>query len=541
MFPPSGGQDHLGLASVSSDQILPRISPTINVATVHPRYHSFYAFLLDEFWRRDLPRSSRAWTQFFRPRDFIYSVAMHLCDHPDHDLRGNVTGSLKTKPLVHRDPESFDTTCKYIDEPLGGYGLYYRSVIAGLGLTYQGGHGLPMPVDVPTERGKEVADAFRSTIRDSEYYRSWFDRDAAQVPRQVVCDYARLACLCRLRAATVPDGPLLRDAFLHRPAAVADARRMTLRMLLELAAQTNGHPIDEDAFRRLIFFGATGDGATFTPRDALVPTAYRWRLYQAREYYAFALTSIWCELCDWGLSQHGELRPVPLASIRAYVDESLDFDQLAGAIDVAPPGLHASSPFEKLCDWLVAAVGTDRASFDQRCDIESGLNEHVLYRLAHARRDGTGRIAGAILILATLFLRFGHPGRWMDPAWTEVSRSGEDGRLSVDRFMRDVRRRVVSSAPTIGELAGWIVDDYVILQHQLVASAKLPENTFRFEREGNSLRFHAHFNALAFSSARFLALSTTVHELGFCGQLETVEHGLTRLGEQLLDDGDTTG
>src|SRR5689334_18415222 len=86
MFPAGGGEDHLGLASVSSDQILPTLSPTINVLTLHPRYHSFYAFLLDEFWRRDLPRSKRAWVAFFRPRDFLYSVSMHLCDRPEHDL-----------------------------------------------------------------------------------------------------------------------------------------------------------------------------------------------------------------------------------------------------------------------------------------------------------------------------------------------------------------------------------------------------------------------------------------------------------------------
>src|SRR3954470_3220575 len=114
MLPGSSGEDHLGLASVSSDQILPMLSPTINVATVHPRYHSFYAFLLDEFWRRDLPRSRRAWIQFFRPRDFIYSIAMHLCDHDDHDLTGGVTGSRKTASIAAREPATFDTTTDYI-------------------------------------------------------------------------------------------------------------------------------------------------------------------------------------------------------------------------------------------------------------------------------------------------------------------------------------------------------------------------------------------------------------------------------------------
>ncbi len=58
MYASKSGQDHLGLGSVSSDQILSYLSPGINVLTIHSRYHSFYVFLLDEFWRRDRARSS---------------------------------------------------------------------------------------------------------------------------------------------------------------------------------------------------------------------------------------------------------------------------------------------------------------------------------------------------------------------------------------------------------------------------------------------------------------------------------------------------
>jgi hypothetical protein len=38
LYPPSQGYDRLGLGSVSSDQILPKLSPGIVVQTVHPRY-----------------------------------------------------------------------------------------------------------------------------------------------------------------------------------------------------------------------------------------------------------------------------------------------------------------------------------------------------------------------------------------------------------------------------------------------------------------------------------------------------------------------
>ena len=54
MYRPGGGQDHLGLGSVVTDRILPRLSPAINVLTVHPRYWSFYAFVLSEFWKLSL-------------------------------------------------------------------------------------------------------------------------------------------------------------------------------------------------------------------------------------------------------------------------------------------------------------------------------------------------------------------------------------------------------------------------------------------------------------------------------------------------------
>src|SRR4051794_11344923 len=246
MFTSSSGEDHLGLASVSSDQILPTLSPTINVLTVHPRYHSFYAFLLDEFWQRDLPRSPRAWIQFFRPRDFIYSLAMHLCDREGHDLTGNITGSRKTGPVAAREPATFDTTTNYIKEPLGGYGLYYRSVLAGLGLVYPGGPRLPYPVDVPTEEGRELAEAFRSAIGATTYYRAHFGVDGGLVPREVIAEYARSACLCQLRTESAPDGPLLRRHFLNVPEEAAAARRLTFRMLLELAAQTDGYVIDQD-------------------------------------------------------------------------------------------------------------------------------------------------------------------------------------------------------------------------------------------------------------------------------------------------------
>ncbi len=129
-----GGRDHLGLGSVVANQILPELSPSINVLTFHPRYHSFYTFLVDEFWRRNRKASHQDFICFYRPREFIYTLSSYFCTRPEHDAIGSFVGSQKTSPLVTQQRASYRTDHNYIKSNLGGYGLYYRSVIIEMGL-----------------------------------------------------------------------------------------------------------------------------------------------------------------------------------------------------------------------------------------------------------------------------------------------------------------------------------------------------------------------------------------------------------------------
>ena len=278
MYAGSVGRDHLGLGSVSSDQILPTLSPGINVLTDHPRYHSFYTFLLDEFWMRERARTQAAWVAFFRPREFILSLGTHLCDRPEHGNMPSAVGSQKTEGLARRELPVYDTTFNYIKSSLGGYGLYYRSVIAELGLIYPGGRGFPYPVDVPSERGREVAAAFRKEVEDTSYYRDFFDLDEVEIPIGVIHEYISRACLCQLKRADASDRPFLLKTFLasggeHQAA----SRRETFRLLLDIAEQTAGHELSESRFRQLIYFGADEGGATFVPLPMLDAVARSWQ------------------------------------------------------------------------------------------------------------------------------------------------------------------------------------------------------------------------------------------------------------------------
>lgn len=537
MYPPTGGQDHLGVGSVSSDRILPTLSPSINVLTVHPRYHSFYVFLLDEFWRRDLPRTRASWVQFFRPRELVLSLGTHFCDRPEHGDMPRAVGSQKTAALAARKYPEYDTTTNYIKNDLGGYGLYYRSVMAEVGLICPGGPGLPYEVDVPSEHGKEVAAAFREAVQSTDYSREFFDKDVCLIPTGVIQTYIRQACLCQLQVPTAPDRRFLLDVFLHHGLA-ADSRRQTFRLLLDIAAQGKGAPLSDDAFRQVLYFQAADSGITYTPSEAVVETFRLWRLFQAREYYAFALNAMFYHLCRWGLDERGDLRPLPLSSFWNHIDQALDLSPLARRLNVPDPTIGGKSSVTDLVHWLERLCDVGSEGFDAACRLDAPIHEHRLYNLALTHRtDASTLVGGMVTILALVFLRFSTVDRWHTGEW-RISHMGADGRLSVDEFIRAFRQRVDKRA-TLHDLTRWLFEDYIILQHQLVANSKMPwNNTFRFHREGDRLRFFHLENGLGFSDSRFNALSTTIHELGLCADLRQDYHPLTPDGQRLLSEGD---
>lgn len=539
VYAPKVGRDHLGLGSVSSDQILPSLVPGINVLTIHPRYHSFYIFLLDEFWRSERPRTYNEWKNFYRPREFLFSAACYLCDQPEHgDLR-TVVGGQKSGSWAIQSQTTFDTTFHYIDSDLGGYGLYYRSVSIEMGLVYPGGPGLPTPIDLPSEKGKRLAANFRLAVQNTSYYRQYFAHDATHVPKDVALEYIRNSCLCQLKREEAQDHTIVLETFCHGGVTEsAEARRKTLCLFLDMADKTQGFPIGADTFRQLLYFGAASSGAKYRPHPNVIETYPRWRLYQAREYYAFALNALWVHLCDLGLELQGDLRPIQLQVLHEHFENALDFTALARLYGVQPPSTTAKSDFSSLLHWLERIIGATGEDFDEYCTLDKPVHEHRLYQSAMDMRSNVVvMVAGMVTLLALLFLRFGNPAQRNAPEW-EISKMGADGRLSVDGFLHSVRRRLQGGGFTTGDFVQWLLNDYIILQHQLIATSKLPENTFRFQREGDQLRFFRLDNGLGFLDSRFEAISTTVHELGLCGDLRLPEHPLTQTGHHLLSTGE---
>ena len=548
MYRPGGGQDHLGIGSVVTDQILPRLSPGINVLTIHPRYWSFYAFVLDEFWSRDLPRTRTVLKEWYRPLECVYAFACSLCEGPDH--QGAPIGTRQIRPVVARKPDGFDPRFHYMDSSMGGYGLYYATVMQSVGLVALAGSHPRPPVDTVTLAGRAVAEAFRSVVADTEYYQRWIGRHDQMIPREVVAEYGQRACFCRLREPDAHDRPLLVDAFLHLGnSEEAAARRRTLRFMCELSAQSASAPVNESSFRRLIYFGADhgydgADGPTFVPTKPTLCTARRWRLYQAREYFNASLNEMWRRLICWGLEREGDRFPVPMREVIGSLN-TIDFVSFAASIGVGLPdsGLSADSTFDELLMWVMN-VGSVSGRLDDRWDLHAELTEDAIVEwLDYGRSSteaGADRLAAALTLVTFVVARL-----WsaelalVEPAdWFPVHAGGRQ-RLGMQRFLGKLRD-VADGGGTVRAVAEWLTRDYVIAQHERVATAKLSTtgDTFRFRREAGRLRFFAKRAQVGMNDSRFDALSTFLFELGWSGDMGSKGHCLSREGEEMRVTGD---
>lgn len=544
LYPPTGGQDHLGLGSVITDRILPALSPHVIVLTVHPRYWSFYTWLLWEFWQTDRPRTKASYSKFHRPREFIYAVGASsgICPKAEHETLGGAVVGTEKAAGYGMNNDYYDTTVNYIKSPTGGYGLYYAAAIALTGLTVRTDPARGVPFDAPTPSGEKVAQAFRSSVADTEYYRDHFDKDEAEIHWEVVEGFVGRACLCQLRTETAPDRALLRDVFLYggEPESAA-AQRSTFRFLLDLASQTDGHKLDEDEYRQLIYFRDSMAEASYRPSDGTTNMARRWRMYQAREYYNYALNRIWRWVVAWGLdASHDGVYPVAIDAILQRAINELSSTHLAGYFEVFDPGLTGESGIDSWVTWLADLANNQPGALDEPWDVQAPINEHQLYWYAYdLDADDPRAVTVAFASLCLLVGRFGRPQTALEYGqdWF-LFRAGDTARLAMSRFLNQMRDSDRFGA-TAAERLAWLLTDYVIEQHRRVATSKLPHSdTFRFQREGNRLRFLDLPHPAMMNNSRFAALSTMVHELGFVGALTSEDHTLTPAGVSLLADGE---
>lgn len=541
---PRGGQDHLGVGSVVTDQILPSLAPGINVLTPHPRYWAFYSMVVDQFWKES-PKAvtGRKLLEYMTRKEAIFSAAGHICPHPEHRPSQDPIGSQRMRPEVRKNEPTFSSNFPFVKSLGGGYRLYYGTVMQTMGVIQGADRELNLPIDAVTpDRGKDLADAYRDAIASTKYWKKYWNAD--EVPRDVVEEYAAVACLCQLKT-NAPDRTLIADTFLHGHAGPAhvgepEARRTTLRMMLEIAHQTRNTPIAQPDFRRLLLYGSTYSAETgrtiarITMPDELVSVRRRWRLSQLREMFNYSLNGMWALITNWGLSEGGDYTPLPTHRVLDLADQAT-FSAVPGL-----GSLTAKSLLHTLAERLQAASQcTD--SLDGAWSLDAEVTEDYLYDIlredAVAERQRLG-VLFALYVLCLARIWDPHLPQQVGPIDWKPADEGGYRRIGMSLALRQLRHDA-QTGTTIATSLKRVLEHHVINQHERVAIGKLNTgDTFRFRREANNLRFFPQKADFTLNDTRFDALSTACAELNWSGFFVDKGHGLTPEGEQIRATGD---
>jgi hypothetical protein len=444
---------------------------------------------------------------------------MKLC--PDCEVQAAI-GSLSAGPRVNAGDDPLERGVS-IETAKGGFGLYYRSPLVELGAvapvgTPLGEESQPTPIEVLRRgdpRALALAQAFHEAVQESEYY-SAYERTSTPIPRTVLTDLARRACLCRLGEFEAERDAI--RALIFEPAndeaaivQACDARRRAFALFLSLLQDDSEAALDTGRFRNGLIERFTADpGAD----DAHGRTVAAWAALAMKECIQEPICSIWTDFCRNGVTR----QPV----------DGMSHDALAEMIGDIANGSQLTF------DATPLAFSAGESTSDVQARLLDTTRQIGWTQLADwtANEDTASSGLAALLVLAD---RVPDP-RNVHPLWGEIgSRRSEnqDGLLGI----ASLTRQRLETNPTIGELMDWLIRRFVIAPHEVIAYSKLPKATFRFVWEENGhLRFYTPgtggLGRFRPSDDRRAAMSTLTEDLGFWA---CDEHDVPRL----TPDGET--
>jgi hypothetical protein len=537
------GRDPLGLQTTTQDRLMPVLLPGVLELSRRARYFSCHAFLLAEYQARRFQPDSKSLSAFIKHREWEFGLAVQRCPRGcgSSPVGARKLGSVSLGWGPFPRGES-------VESAFGGYGLYYRSPMAELGIVARSGTLLgdqPIPIDVlyDTDRARRLAATFKAAVEGTVYYQRamWTNDD---LPADVIEEYAEVACLCQLRERpeerdAVHDALFGMDPADSRPTAtltfdeevpiqddqapvagfseagVVQRRRSVGHYLTLVGA--DARVVDSEGIYRELLWSPP------TPRsDGHALVGGQWAALIAKDVWQEALCSVWSEFCRSGLAHSRDL------------GRGLTWDEtreVAASLVAGPPNLEAATPTAELASRLAAGTltipdtaGADvnvaaapleslRRLTDEVDTASSGLV--VLLELAHRMQDRSG--AG----------------------WEQASHIASAWQPSVAAVATGLRTHL-ADAPAVADTLWWLLSRFIIPVHERIAYSKLPEFTFRFRWEDGLLRFYDHgIGRFPLAAIRHQPLASLTWDLGLWDDPDETspatltERGVRFLGEAL--------
>jgi hypothetical protein len=480
------GRDPLGFQTTTQDRLMPLLLPGILELTRRARYFSFHVFILDEYQKRRLPPNGKSLSIFIKRCEWDLGLAVQRCRKGCNSspvgarYLGNLAAGIG--PFPRRQS---------VESALGGYGLYYRSPLESFGIVAKSGTllgGQPTPIDLlyNNERAHRLADSFRKSVKNTEYYRKWMWTND-EIPAQVVDEYSAAACLCGLDEHP-NEQKAIRDAIFTSdiPQNVSEPleafesidslspevslrwetvqRRRSVAHYLSLLNTYPNLVSSESAFRK----------AMWAPPKAIncdqEVVAGQWAGLIAKDIWQEAVCSVWSELCRTGMQWSHEL-----GRGLTWLETKNMVSSMVSGLPTFNAENKTSEVIKLLNDGLKLSVPNGSVYDVTACSLDE------LGALT-ARLDTA---ASGLVCMLEMFRRLADRA---DHGWMNASKVRSRWQPSlIDVF--SMLRSHLEESPSIGESLWWMVYKFILGIHERVSYSKLPENTFRFRWEDGLLVF----------------------------------------------------
>lgn len=471
-----GRQDPLAMDRRAANRMSLELFWGMTVNTQVARYYSFYPWVIEQSQAQDLDSLV---SDIIRAEK-AYALACLLA-HGGERCVGGLIGADLVDDFGIEGKDSYSLpTIRWFARDASGFGQLYQGPLFRLRLLKSKG-GLI----VTTARGRRLAQAYRQNVDDTEYVAHYFDKDI--VPASVLAAYGHQACPCALAQSANEELKLLRELFFEsqdnqRERQLSNSLYLVLDIVQSCAQME--WAFSERRFRIAVFYQQIADSEFKTYHRHQLPKELeevyeRWRLFQAEDYFVFALETLLAALLDAAENQprqeisldtfSGMLEEANAVSLLGdYLGVSLDADsltqltlrQVAQAMLTCLPATRFSTEASRHFD-SATSVGSPRSE------------EQIAQRLAPlnmGRVRPIERTMGALAMLLTLYARFYHYHKHIPSAWKwYLARSSRDPLdLSLSKWMYqhpDLMRRTRS---VLSFLIGFL-DTYIFRRQLKVA------------------------------------------------------------------------
>lgn len=293
-------RDSLGVEGVAIT-IQGEICPIVNTVTPRAFYWPFMVWIYYDFYKYSgiEDRSYAAFNTYLKRQDYFFVLATLLTPGSD---RNGLVGILQSEQDIQNNPDGpYEFNPSYFVSRFGGM-MYYNAGCLSMYFVvdYNPETDKDLSFPILTKEGEQMALAFESIIKDTEYFKHYRRNDSA-VPKKVLEEYG-MVIKFNLDGFTECKKLLKQYMFEDERAVQLSSRSKLLTecgdYIKYIVHEYNVSELSRDVCRQIFYDHQLPSGVGFDIPNNIMQIANKWEIVVGRQYFTSGLEMIWKYMLD---------------------------------------------------------------------------------------------------------------------------------------------------------------------------------------------------------------------------------------------------